>query len=567
MELNDIVQWRGNFYHLRAINDYNLKTGECGIQLLGPIIKDIEVTPQVDCSFTFDTNRYICEPCTLYEASKTGGQVNADLYFTDCGSGQVRSVFVGSALKRTFGSLTAPSSSTPLTVTNLGPIDYNCGPYEECVTETIQVLSDHPASNFAAYSYIDPDTCLWVEGVQDYRTTGSYEVIQGSLIMFGTGSSTVTANGVSDCCLPPTTTTTLSPTTTTTTLVPTTTIAPTTTTIAPTTTTTLVPTTTTLAPTTTTIAPTTTTTISPTTTVAPTTTTTLVPTTSTTLAPTTTTTTGPITGEWPTSGNTFRMEVQVSGSTNFATGSSAYFVPQRFDGSVNNNLTILTDTTASTDTDNVINLRAGWISNFSSSNNLGTTIIVYRFNASGSNSDPLQWAGLLDGRSAPNPTIEDGPADSYIIPRSNEIGAPYRNGKFWTSFGTASLSEFTIGTDLVGSSNWYQMPGLRNSVSGSIISSNGMDGYKFYALSPTASMTPVATDPSWSLTLFTGDSMLPPQSNDATWYYQTFPNPGILNITNIAAVATWDRVLSTTEIKNVHYYYSSSLGLNIGPTI
>jgi hypothetical protein len=114
--------------------------------------------------------------------------------------------------------------------------------------------------------------------------------------MFGTGSSTVIANGVSDCCLPPTTTTTLSPTTTTTTLVPTTTIAPTTTTIAPTTTTTLEPTTTTTLTPTTTIAPTTTTTISPTTTtIAPTTTTTtLVPTTTTTLVPTTSTTTIPL---------------------------------------------------------------------------------------------------------------------------------------------------------------------------------------------------------------------------------------------------------------------------------
>jgi hypothetical protein len=298
MELNDIVQWRGNFYHLRAINDYNLKTGECGIQLLGPIIKDIEATPQTDCSFTFDTNRYICTPCTLYEASKTGGQVNADLYFTDCGSGELVSVFVGSAVERIFGSTTIPSSSTPLTVNDLGPVDYNCGPYEECLTQTIQVTT---GADFSWGSYIDPNTCEWVHIYQSPSDTQSYEVIQGSLIMFGTGSSVVTDTGVSDCCLPPTTTTTLSPTTTTTTLVPTTTIAPTTTTIAPTTTTTLVPTTTTLAPTTTTIAPTTTTTleptttttleptttttISPTTTVAPTTTTTLVPTTSTTTIP------------------------------------------------------------------------------------------------------------------------------------------------------------------------------------------------------------------------------------------------------------------------------------------
>lgn len=40
MELNDVIEFRSNYYHLRAINDYNLVTGECKIQLLGPIIQD-----------------------------------------------------------------------------------------------------------------------------------------------------------------------------------------------------------------------------------------------------------------------------------------------------------------------------------------------------------------------------------------------------------------------------------------------------------------------------------------------------------------------------------------------
>jgi hypothetical protein len=40
MELNDIVNFRGNYYHLRAINDYSLKDGRCNLQLLGPIIPD-----------------------------------------------------------------------------------------------------------------------------------------------------------------------------------------------------------------------------------------------------------------------------------------------------------------------------------------------------------------------------------------------------------------------------------------------------------------------------------------------------------------------------------------------
>ena len=40
VELNDIIFFRGNHYHLRAINNYNLKTGECALQLLGPILDD-----------------------------------------------------------------------------------------------------------------------------------------------------------------------------------------------------------------------------------------------------------------------------------------------------------------------------------------------------------------------------------------------------------------------------------------------------------------------------------------------------------------------------------------------
>lgn len=47
MQLNDIVNFRGNYFHLRAINDYSVKTGECTIQLLGPIIPDALPIPKV----------------------------------------------------------------------------------------------------------------------------------------------------------------------------------------------------------------------------------------------------------------------------------------------------------------------------------------------------------------------------------------------------------------------------------------------------------------------------------------------------------------------------------------
>lgn len=40
LKLNDIILFKGSHYHVRGINDYNLKTGDCKLQLLGPIIKD-----------------------------------------------------------------------------------------------------------------------------------------------------------------------------------------------------------------------------------------------------------------------------------------------------------------------------------------------------------------------------------------------------------------------------------------------------------------------------------------------------------------------------------------------
>ena len=51
IELNDVVEFRGNYYHLRAINDYNLKNGECSLQLLGPILSDALNLP-TDCNYS-----------------------------------------------------------------------------------------------------------------------------------------------------------------------------------------------------------------------------------------------------------------------------------------------------------------------------------------------------------------------------------------------------------------------------------------------------------------------------------------------------------------------------------
>jgi len=58
MNLNDTVQFRGNMYHLRAINDYSLTTGECTIQLLGPLETGVTTTVTTvnpECLFTFSS--------------------------------------------------------------------------------------------------------------------------------------------------------------------------------------------------------------------------------------------------------------------------------------------------------------------------------------------------------------------------------------------------------------------------------------------------------------------------------------------------------------------------------
>jgi hypothetical protein len=74
IELNDIAEFRGNYYHLRAINDYNLTTGEANVQLLGPIIEDTISSilsgswapAQDQCAFDFDATR---ENCVIWSSA------------------------------------------------------------------------------------------------------------------------------------------------------------------------------------------------------------------------------------------------------------------------------------------------------------------------------------------------------------------------------------------------------------------------------------------------------------------------------------------------------------------
>ena len=77
MELNDVVNFRGNYYHLRAINDYSLKTGECSLQLLGPIIADTisdaqpepPPPPTPDATASIHLEEYNASPTAFIDAN------------------------------------------------------------------------------------------------------------------------------------------------------------------------------------------------------------------------------------------------------------------------------------------------------------------------------------------------------------------------------------------------------------------------------------------------------------------------------------------------------------------
>ena len=84
MNLNDIVEWRGNYYHLRAINDYNLSNGECKLQLLGPVIADVisNVLPGLPCEFNFDIGTYTPAESASFIVAQCFGAAQLQVSFT-----------------------------------------------------------------------------------------------------------------------------------------------------------------------------------------------------------------------------------------------------------------------------------------------------------------------------------------------------------------------------------------------------------------------------------------------------------------------------------------------------
>ncbi len=161
MELNDIVQWRGNYYHLRAINDYNLKDGTCKIELLGPIIRDAvtdipaPIPPITDCTFNFSssvvpqvtttttiapstttTTAAPVQECTDYVVGTRDGS-GFFFTFTRCGTGVQQTVYL-SQNNRNFYFCGFPVSAVPPSgyLNVLGPCSEPIPPSTTTTTST-----------------------------------------------------------------------------------------------------------------------------------------------------------------------------------------------------------------------------------------------------------------------------------------------------------------------------------------------------------------------------------------------------------------------------------------------
>jgi hypothetical protein len=113
MNLNDVVEFRGNYYHLRAINDYNLQNGECSLQLLGPIIPDSITGILFPC--TFDFNVSISTTTTTTTAAPT----------TTTTAGPTTTTTTAAPTTTTTAGPTTTTTTTtsgPTTTTTIGPI-------------------------------------------------------------------------------------------------------------------------------------------------------------------------------------------------------------------------------------------------------------------------------------------------------------------------------------------------------------------------------------------------------------------------------------------------------------
>jgi len=186
MELNDIVEFRSNYYHLRAINDYNLKTGECKIQLLGPIIDDTLSSGVFGCSFTFDSETVTTTTSTTTTAAPTttttAGPTTTTTTLTPTTTTTTSTTTTTAAATTTTTSTTTSTTTTTVapttTTTTAGTTTTTTsGPTTTTTTEAPQTGSLATGSIiYLAPSGYDSGSATWY----DYSGFGNDAIVSGS---------------------------------------------------------------------------------------------------------------------------------------------------------------------------------------------------------------------------------------------------------------------------------------------------------------------------------------------------------------------------------------------------
>ena len=159
LNLNDIIEWRGNYYHLRAINNYSIKTGECDLQLLGPIIFD-----------TFGT--IPTPPQTFGAVSWSYTEARQDGQFV------IKDNATTLATLTANGSGSAIISSSHIVSASLTPVNY---PASSSVTMSLIVNGPNPTSQTAYNQNITLSTNFKVTSGSLYSITASIQFNSSSV--------------------------------------------------------------------------------------------------------------------------------------------------------------------------------------------------------------------------------------------------------------------------------------------------------------------------------------------------------------------------------------------------
>lgn len=164
LNLNDIIEWRGNYYHLRAINNYSVKTGECDLQLLGPIIFD-----------TFGT--IPTPPQTFGAVSWSYSEARQDGEFILKDNGTIIADLTAS-LQSGSNTGNALISSSHIISASLTPVNY---PNSSSVTMSLIVNGPNPTSQTAYNQNITLSTSFKVTSGSLYSITASIQYNSSSV--------------------------------------------------------------------------------------------------------------------------------------------------------------------------------------------------------------------------------------------------------------------------------------------------------------------------------------------------------------------------------------------------